>query len=137
MQSSTAILIPAQDTPPQAYSRPTLQPVLEVLPRKLMPALVLQAQEDQANFERSFPPMRSPDPDPLILTWQEIERQYLDLCAPWERSDVLFRLRETRQIAFYQTPERILRELWVIAHCASNADSPKPKLGSGARYPMP
>ena len=137
MQSSTSMLIPAQDAVPQAYMRRPPLPTMEILPRTLTPALILQAQQDQADFERSFPPLRSSDPDLLILTWDEVERQFLNLCATWERSDLQFRLREARQVAFHQTPERILRELWVIAHCASNADSPPPRRGTGARYPMP
>lgn len=123
-------------TVPESYTRRSL-PQLAHAPLMLDPVAIEHLKQDQIAFSESFPPIRSGDNHHLILVWEEIERQFLDLCATWEQTQIQTRLALLKAESRYQSPERTLRELWVIAHCSSDLDTPPPRLGTGRFYPMP
>ena len=91
----------------------------------------------QKAFDQRFPPIKSTDPDILILNWAEIERQFLDLCAPWDQQAPLCDISRARQLAALESPEKTIRWLMVLSHTRTNIDTPEPKWGTGESYPMP
>jgi hypothetical protein len=125
------------DEPPTPYTRATTSLICSPEPLPLRPHQIEAAKQDQQAFEKEFPPIRTGNPDILIINWDEIERQFLDLCAPWEQQVTLDKLRLAKQMAAWETPEKTLRWLWVLAHCSSDRDTIAPRTGTGARYPMP
>lgn len=82
---------------------------------------------EQSEFDRRFPPMRHRGDDILIVSWAEIQRQFLDLCAPWDRSDPAVMIRVAQQNSAYESPEKTLRALFVMNHMRSSIDTPKPQ----------
>lgn len=91
----------------------------------------------QKAFDQRFPPIKSSDQDVLILNWAEIERQFLDLCAPWDQQAPLCDIRRARQLAALESPEKTIRWLMVLSHTRTNIDTPEPRWGTGESYPMP
>lgn len=91
----------------------------------------------QSAFERRFVPLRHMGEDVLIISWGEIHRQHMDLCAPWDRTEPDFLIRRLRQQAELLSPEHVLRRLLVLSHLRTSLDSQPVRLGAGRRYPMP
>ncbi|CAL1690938.1 hypothetical protein MMB232_01072 [Brevundimonas subvibrioides] len=115
-------------------SRPTIRP-LDVPP--LRAPQVRQITEEQKVFEEAFPPIRSSTSDILVLNWDEIERQYLDLVAPWDLDNAVFRIREARRMAALESPEKTFRWLLVLAQSCPGLDAEEPSSGTGKYLPMP
>jgi hypothetical protein len=129
---------PSTDTSlPDVYprrTRPAIRP-LDVPP--LRGPQVRQLTEAQRVFEAAFPPIRASDSDSLVLNWDEIERQYLDLVAPWDLQNAMFRIREARRMAALESPEKTFRWLLVLAQSCPGLDAEEPPSGTGKYLPMP
>lgn len=115
-------------------SRPTIR-LLDVPP--LRAPQVRQITEEQKIFEEAFPPIRASESDILVLNWDEIERQYLDLTAPWDLQNAAFRIREARRMAALESPEKSFRWLLVLAQSCPGLDAEEPSSGTGKYLPMP
>jgi len=115
-------------------TRPAIRP-LDVPP--LRGPQVRQLTEAQRAFEAAFPPIRASDSDSLVLNWDEIERQYLDLVAPWDLQNAMFRIREARRMAALESPEKTFRWLLVLAQSCPGLDAEEPPSGTGKYLPMP
>lgn len=115
-------------------SRPTIQPFeLPPVRTKTIEEMAL----NQTAFDRAFPPITTTNSDLLILNWDEIERQYLDLVAHWEVQNAAFQIREARRMASMESPEKTIRCLMVLAHSCPGLDDEKPPCGTGKYIPMP
>lgn len=88
-------------------------------------------------FEDRFPPMLLRRNDVLIISWAEIERQFLDLCAPWDQQEPCYEIRKAAQLSRHETPEQTIRWLFALARAATDLDTPEPVWGSGETLPMP
>lgn len=82
---------------------------------------------EQAAFDRRFPPLRHRGDDILIVSWSEIQRQFLDLCAPWDQVDPAIMIQVAQQTSAYESAEKTLRALFVMNHMRTSIDSPKPR----------
>ena len=82
---------------------------------------------EQAAFDRRFPPLRHRGDDILIVSWSEIQRQFLDLCAPWDQVDPAIMIQVAQQTSTYESAEKTLRALFVMNHMRTSIDSPKPR----------
>ncbi len=91
----------------------------------------------QAEFETAFPRIKAENQDILIVSWSEIERQFLDLCAPWDQQNGYNLIQEVSRNAPYQSAEMTLRRLFVINSIRTSIDTPEPKWGTGESFPMP
>lgn len=91
----------------------------------------------QSKFDAAFPPMKADDQEILIVSWDEIERQFLDLCAPWDRRQSQYLIRQAQQIAQHESPEKTLRTLFVLNQIRTSIDTPEPRWGTGENFPMP
>lgn len=112
----------------------------EVIPfdlAPLAPAEIKQIEAHQAVFEERFPPLPLDRNDVLIVSWAEIERQFLDLCAPWDQQDPCYQIRKAAQISRHESPERTIRWLLALSHARTDIDTPEPRWGSGDSIPMP
>lgn len=99
-------------------------PTLQLPP--LTPEQRLSLLAEQAEFDRRFPPSRRRDDDILIVSWSEIQRQFLDLCAPWDQSDQAVMIRVAQQNSAYESAEKTLRGLFVLNHMRTSIDTPMP-----------
>lgn len=94
-----------------------------------LPPLTLERRQnllaEQIAFDRQFPTLSRRDDDILIVGWSEIERQFLDLCAPWDRADQTLLIRAAQQTSLYESAEKTLRTLFVLNHMRSSIDSPR------------
>lgn len=88
-------------------------------------------------FQERFPPLPVDRNDVLILSWAEIERQFLDLCAPWDQQVPAYEIRKAAQLARHESPEQTIRWLFTLARAATDIDTPEPNWGSGDSIPMP
>ena len=88
-------------------------------------------------FETRFPPLPLDRNDVLIISWAEIERQFLDLCAPWDQQDPCYEIRKAAQLSRHESPEQTIRWLFTLARAATDIDTPEPRWGSGDSIPMP
>lgn len=88
-------------------------------------------------FESRFPAMPLDRNDLLIISWAEIERQFLDLCAPWDQQEPAYAIRKAAQISRHESPEQTIRWLFTLARAATDIDTPEPAWGSGDSIPMP
>lgn len=93
----------------------------------LTPEQVQGLIHEQRDFERRFPPLRHRNDDILIVSWSEIERQFLDLCAPWDRSDQAIMIRVAQQTSAHESAEKTLRALFVLNHMRTSIDTPMPR----------
>ncbi len=93
----------------------------------LTPEQKLSLLAEQSDFERRFSPMRHRGDDILIVSWAEIQRQYLDLCAPWDRSDPAIMIQVAQQNASFESAEKTLRTLFVMNHMRTSIDTPWPR----------
>lgn len=82
---------------------------------------------EQAAFDRQFPPLRYRDDDILIISWSEIRRQFLDLCAPWDQVDPAVMIQVAQQTSAYESAEKTIRTLFVMNHMRTSIDSPRPR----------
>lgn len=98
-----------------------LGPPLSLPP--LSPARRQSLLAEQAAFDQQFPPLSRRDDDILIVGWAEIERQFLDLCAPWDRTEQALLIQAAQQSSLYESPEKTLRTLFVLNHMRSSIDS--------------
>lgn len=98
---------------------------------------ILRIQALSEAFEARFPPMPLDRNDLLVISWAEIERQFLDLCAPWDQQEPCYEIRKAAQIARHETPEQTIRWLFTLARAATDIDTPEPRWGSGDSIPMP
>lgn len=132
-----AVDFPCELPSPQPY-REIKRPPFEQVP---LPPITSRQRahliETQAHFDARFPPLRHADDDVLILSWAEIHRQFLDLSAAWDQQEPDFLIRRARQHSIYESPEKTLRWLFVLSHYRTSVDTPRPRLGTGARLPMP
>lgn len=129
---------PSNDTVlPEFYPRRTRPPIRPLDVPPLRGPQVRQMTEEQQIFEAAFPPIRASDSDTLVLNWDEIERQYLDLVAPWDLQNAAFRIREARRMAALESPEKTLRWLLVLAQSCPGLDAEEPPSGTGKYLPMP
>lgn len=92
----------------------------------LTPEQRLSLLAEQAEFDRRFPPTRHRDDDILIISWSEIQRQFLDLCAPWDRAEQAVMIRVAQQNSAYESAEKTLRALFVLNHMRTSIDTPRP-----------
>jgi len=135
----TAMTIDTSSTPSddlEFYPRRTAMPVLPDLPPPSLSEL-RQLQAHQAAFDKAFPPLRTRDSDVLILSWDEIERQFVDLAAPWDQENAAYQIRQARQMSAWETPEKTMRWLFVLSHASPGVDAAEPPHGTGDRLPMP
>lgn len=88
-------------------------------------------------FEDRFIPLPLDRSDVLIVSWAEIERQFLDLCAPWDQQAPAYEIRKAAQLSRHESPEQTIRWLFTLARAATDIDSPEPHWGSGDSIPMP
>lgn len=88
-------------------------------------------------FEARFPPLPLSRDDVLVVSWAEIERQFLDLCAPWDQQDPCYEIRKAAQMSRHESPEQSIRWLFALARAASDLDTPEPVWGTGETLPMP
>lgn len=93
----------------------------------LTPEQKLSLMAEQSEFDRRFRPLRHREDDILIVSWAEIQRQFLDLCAPWDRSDPAVMIRVAQQNSAYESAEKTLRALFVMNHMRSSIDTPRPR----------
>ncbi len=103
----------------------------------LSPAERRRMQAMRQAFEDRFPPLPLDRNDVLIVSWAEIERQFLDMCAPWDQQDPCYEIRRAAQISRHETPEQTIRWLFTLARAATDIDTPEPRWGSGNSFPMP
>ena len=103
----------------------------------LTPDEIERVQDLRRAFEARFAPLPLNRDDVLIISWAEIERQFLDLCAPWDQQAPCYEIRKARQIARHETPEQTIRWLFTLARAATDIDTPEPVWGSGETSPMP
>lgn len=82
---------------------------------------------EQAAFERQFPPLRHRNDDILIVSWSEIQRQFLDLCAPWDQVDPAIMIQVAQQTSAYESAEKTIRTLFIMNHMRTSIDSQKPR----------
>jgi hypothetical protein len=94
-------------------------------------------RDTQEAFDRAFPPVRTGTSDVLIISWAEIERQFLDLSAPWDLQESAFQIRQARQMAALESAEKTMRWLFVLSHGRPGIDTPEPIWGTGDSLPMP
>ena len=78
-------------TPQAVYPERPRTPETAFEKEPLSPDEVLRVQALRQAFEARFPPLPLDRSDVLILSWAEIERQFLDLCAPWDPAGSLLR----------------------------------------------
>ncbi len=100
------------------------------LPMRLPPLTPEQRHSllaEQSDFDRRFPPLRNRGDDILIISWAEIQRQYLDLCAPWDQSDPAIMIQVAQQTSSFESAEKTLRALFVMNHMRSSIDTPRPR----------
>lgn len=88
-------------------------------------------------FEARFPPLPLDRNEVLVISWAEIERQFLDLCAPWDQHKPCYEIRKAAQISRHESPEQTIRWLFTLARAATDIDTPEPRWGSGDSIPMP
>lgn len=88
-------------------------------------------------FEARFPPLPLSRTDMVVVSWAEIERQFLDLCAPWDQQEPCYEIRKAAQISRHEAPEQTVRWLFALARAASDLDTPEPVWGTGEAIPMP
>lgn len=93
----------------------------------LAPEQIQSLIHEQRDFERRFPPLRHRDDDILIVSWSEIQRQFLDLCAPWDRSDQAVMIQVAQQTSTHESAEKTLRALFVLNHMRTSIDTPMPR----------
>ncbi len=98
----------------------------------LSQAQKLSLLAEQTQFDRRFPPLRSREDDILIVSWAEIERQFVDLCAPWDRVNPAILIRVAHQTSAYESPEKTLRTLFVMNNIRTSIDSPPPRRFGGS-----
>lgn len=103
----------------------------------LTPEEVLRIRHLRQAFEARFPALPLDRSDLLILSWAEIERQFLDLCAPWDQQKPCYEIRKAAQVSRHETPEQTIRWLFTLARAATDIDTPEPRWGSGDSIPMP
>lgn len=96
-----------------------------------------QMEVQQTAFDKAFPPLRTPGNHVLILNWEEIERQFLDLSPPWDQQNAAYLIRQARQMAAWETPEKTMRWLFVLSHASPGPDAIEPPCGTGDCIPMP
>lgn len=129
---------PSPDTVlPDFYPRRSRPPIRPIDVPPLRGPQVRQMTEEQQIFEAAFPPISATKGDVLALNWDEIERQYLDLVAPWDLQNATFRIREARRMAALESPEKTIRWLFVLAQSSPNLDAREPRSGTGKFLPMP
>ena len=127
--------IPFPEASPYARRpRPPIQPVF--LPQ-LRSSDLLMMEDLQQAFDRAFPPIRSDEADVLVLRWAAIERQYLDLAAPWDLQNAAFEIRRARQMASLESPEKTIRQLFALSQDRPGFDADEPIWGKGESLPMP
>ncbi len=114
--------------------RAAVQP-FEVEP--LSPEERVRIQALREAFEERFPPLPLDRNDVLIISWAEIERQFLDLCAPWDQQEPCYEIRKAAQISRLESPEQTIRWLFTLSRAATDIDTPEPRWGSGDSIPMP
>ncbi|MGV3580206.1 hypothetical protein [Brevundimonas sp.] len=124
-------------TPEDIYPERPKAPVTPFEVEALTPEEVARIRALRQAFEARFPPMPLDRSDVLILSWAEIERQFLDLCAPWDQQDPCYEIRKAAQISRHETPEQTIRWLFTLARAATDIDTPEPRWGSGESTPMP
>ena len=134
MTNAMSILGPeAEDLYPERARAPITPFDLETL----TPDDIRRVQDLRQAFEERFTPLPLNRDDVLIISWAEIERQFLDLCAPWDQQAPCYEIRKARQIARHETPEQTIRWLFTLARAATDIDTPEPAWGSGETIPMP
>lgn len=116
-----------------------IPPSIELLttPIHLPPLTQEQVQtfnREQREFDLRFPPLQSRHDDILIVSWAEIRRQFLDLCAPWDRADQALTIEIAQQTSAYESSEKTLRGLFVLNSMRTSIDTPMPRrLGMASR----
>jgi hypothetical protein len=93
----------------------------------LTPEQIQTFNAEQREFDRRFPPLRHRDDDILIVSWSEIRRQYLDLCAPWDRSEQALIIQAAEQTSAHESSEKTLRGLFVLNSMRTSIDTPMPR----------
>lgn len=131
-----SIFDPGQ-APEDIYPERPKAPVAPFEVEPLTAEEILRIQVLRQAFEARFPPMPLDRSDVLILSWAEIERQFLDLCAPWDQQDPCYEIRKAAQISRHETAEQTIRWLFTLARAATDIDTPEPRWGSGDSIPMP
>lgn len=121
-QAQTANSTPLGRTPDFVAQFP---PPIHLPP--LTPEQVQTFNCEQREFDRRFPPLRSRDDDILIVSWAEIRRQFLDLCAPWDRSDQALIIQVAQQTSAHESSEKTLRGLFVLNSIRTSIDTPMPR----------
>lgn len=101
------------------------------------PDHVSALQTLQVQFDAAFPPIKTDSQNMLIISWAEIERQFLDLCAPWDQQSAYQLLQSARRDAPHESTEKTLRQLFVLNNIRTNVDTPEPDWGTGDDLPMP
>ncbi|MES2862144.1 MAG: hypothetical protein V4701_11765 [Pseudomonadota bacterium] len=127
-------------------NEPTLEPIYPKRTKAPIASFELEplGQEERGHiqalrqaFEERFPPLPLDRNDVLIISWEEIERQFLDLCAPWDQQGPAYEIRKAAQISRHETPEQTIRWLFTLSRAATDIDTPEPRWGSGDSIPMP
>ncbi len=123
--------------PDNIYPERPRAPVTPFDVEPLSPSDVQHIRALKQAFETRFPPLPLDRSDVLILSWAEIERQFLDLCAPWDQQEPCYEIRKAAQISRHESPEQTIRWLFTLARAATDIDTPEPVWGSGDSIPMP
>ncbi len=131
-----------QDTDPglapeNIYPERRRAPVTSFELEPLAAAELARIQALKSAFAERFPPLPLDRNDVLILSWAEIERQFLDLCAPWDQQGPCYEIRKAAQISRHESPEQTIRWLFTLSRAATDIDTPEPRWGSGDSIPMP
>lgn len=125
------------DGAPGPYQPRTKSEIVRCTMEPLGGQAIRSLHQQQQEFDAAFPPIRTADQNVLIVNWSEIERQFLDLCAPWDQQNGYHLIQEVMRNAPYQSAEQTLRRLFVINNIRTNIDTPEPAWGSGETLPMP
>lgn len=136
-QAAHQIFDPTNDFEIEPYRPVQKVPIQRSAPSSITPGQLAVLNRLQPLFDARFPPIRSQDQDILIISWAEIERQFLDLCAPWDQQNPYFSIQRARINAAFESPEKTLRTLFVLNSIRTNLDTPEPRWGTGESYPMP
>lgn len=123
--------------PPDIYPERPRAPVAPFEVEPLAGDEILRIKALRQAFEDRFPPLPLDRSDVLILSWAEIERQFLDLCAPWDQQEPCYEIRRAAQISRHESAEQTIRWLFTLARAATDIDTPEPRWGSGDSIPMP
>ena len=123
--------------PDNIYPQRTRAPVSPIELEPLTEQELAHILAMKQTFEARFPPLPLDRNDVLMISWAEIERQFLDLCAPWDQQAPAYEIRKAAQLSRYETPEQTIRWLFTLARAATDIDTPEPRWGSGDSIPMP